>query len=603
MWEQRNESPMGRLLRRVLSGAAGAIDRGVGWDRLPVPLGLVTLIGLRERLRERNLYDPIARGVSTPGDAAPLARTIDGSGNDPADPKMGMVGQVFGRNVPIEESWPEPDERLLSPSPREVSRTLMARREFIPADTLNVLAAAWIQFQIRDWFRHGDPRNEDPWRLDLSPEDDWPQDPMLISRTAMDGPAVEGAPPTFINHETHWWDASQLYGSTPEFERMLRSGADGKVRLDERGLLPIDPAQLSEFPGGIDGWWAGLALLHVLFMREHNAICDRLRSEYPGWSDDELFDHARLINAALIAKIHTVEWTPGILGHPTLQIGMRANWWGLAGERLHDLVDRYTDSDLAVGIPGSATDHHAVPYAITEEFVAVYRMHPLVPDDYRLRQIADDQVTRECSFDDIAEANTHALFADHGFADLLYSFGVAHPGAITLRNYPNSLRQLALHDGTLIDLAAIDVLRTRERGVPRYNRFRQLLHLSPCGSFEELTDDPKLREDLRRLYDDDIDRVDTVVGMYAEQPPRGFGFSDTAFRIFVLMASRRLKSDRFFTTDFRPEVYTQAGMDWIAANDMRTVLLRHAPELEPALRGVDNAFAPWNRTIVRATRR
>ena len=51
--------------------------------------------------------------------------------------------------------------------------------------------------------------------------------------------------------------------------------------------------------------------------------------------------------------------------------------------------------------------------------------------------------------------------------------------------------------------------------------------------------------------------------MQAEKPPKGFGFSDTAFRIFILMASRRLKSDRFFTDDFRPEVYTQVGYDWV----------------------------------------
>jgi hypothetical protein len=29
---------------------------------------------------------------------------------------------------------------------------------------------------------------------------------------------------------------------------------------------------------------------------------------------------------------------------------------------------------------------------------------------------------------------------------------------------------------------------------------------------------------------------------------------------------------------------------------MRSVLLRHFPELRPALHGVDNAFAPWTRT-------
>jgi hypothetical protein len=28
---------------------------------------------------------------------------------------------------------------------------------------------------------------------------------------------------------------------------------------------------------------------------------------------------------------------------------------------------------------------------------------------------------------------------------------------------------------------------------------------------------------------------------------------------------------------------------------MKTVLLRHHPELAPAMDGVENAFAPWNR--------
>jgi hypothetical protein len=84
-----------------------------------------------------------------------------------------------------------------------------------------------------------------------------------------------------------------------------------------------------------------------------------------------------------------------------------------------------------------------------------------------------------------------------------------------------------------------------------------------------------------------------MVGMFAEPKPAGLGFSDTAFRIFVLMAPRRLKSDRFFTTDFTPQVYTQVGLNWIADNDMSTVLLRHFPQLRPALRGVTNAFAPW----------
>ena len=147
-------------------------------------------------------------------------------------------------------------------------------------------------------------------------------------------------------------------------------------------------------------------------------------------------------------------------------------------------------------------------------------------------------------------------------------------------------------DGSLIDLASFDVLRTRERGVPRYNEFRRLLHLKSYDTFEEMADTPEHAEELRRIYGD-VEQVDTMIGMYSERKPKGFGFSDTAFRIFILMASRRLESDRFFTRDFRPEVYTRAGLDWVENNNMRTLLLRHFPDLEPALQGVANPFAPW----------
>src|SRR6185295_13489147 len=143
-----------------------------------------------------------------------------------------------------------------------------------------------------------------------------------------------------------------------------------------------------------------------------------------------------------------------------------------------------------------------------------------------------------------------------------------------------------------IDLAAVDILRSRERGVPRYNRFRRLLSLPEARSFEDLTKDAATAAELAAVYDS-IEDVDLTVGLYAEPPPAGFGFSDTAFRIFILMASRRLKSDRFFTVDFTPEVYTPEGMAWIDGTDMSSLLVRHYPQLAPVLRGVQNAFAPW----------
>ena len=103
-------------------------------------------------------------------------------------------------------------------------------------------------------------------------------------------------------------------------------------------------------------------------------------------------------------------------------------------------------------------------------------------------------------------------------------------------------------------------MRDRERGIPRYNEFRRLIHKQPFTTFEELTPNKVWQEELRTVYNNDINAVDLQVGMMAETPPEGFGFSDTAFRIFILMASRRIKSDRFFTSDYNIGVYTQPGM-------------------------------------------
>ena len=179
--------------------------------------------------------------------------------------------------------------------------------------------------------------------------------------------------------------------------------------------------------------------------------------------------------------------------------------------------------------------------------------------------------------------------------DVFYSFGVNHPGAITLHNFPRALQEFERNNGDRFDLAAVDILRDRERGVPRFNDFREMMRMPRIKSFNELTNNRQWAQEIQSVYGGDIDKVDLLVGMLAEPLPKGFGFSDTAFRIFVLMASRRLKSDRFFTSHWTEEVYTKTGMDWINDNDMSSVLLRHHPELQSALAGVDNAFAPWNR--------
>ena len=580
--------------KRSYMGVTGRLDRRYGWSRLPKPIALLTLMGLRMRLRRENLFD--TSGVTLPWAPSPLpdgprplTRATDGTGNDRTHDAMGSAGALFGRNVPPAETAPS---KVLTPNPRQVSLELLTREKFQPATTLNVLAAAWLQFEVHDWFSHGTNEPDDPWLIDLDPNDPWPQHPMQIQRTLQAAPTTDGKPPTYANTETHWWDASQVYGSTLELQKMVRSNEGGKVLLSPQGLVPFDPSTMRAMAGVNGNWWLGLAIFTTVFMREHNAICERLSGAHPDWDDDALFEHARLVNAALIAKIHTVEWTTALLGDSTMQTGMRANWWGLLGERFSRHFGRISKSEEVSGIPGSQTWLHGAPYAMTEEFVAVYRMHPLIPDDYSIRSASDDHAIASYTFPDIAGTHTHEVLNTVAINDLIYSFATSNPGAIVLNNFPKGLQHFVKPDGSILDLAATDLLRSRERGVPRYNEFRRKFHLNPAERFEDFSDDPAVVEKLRSIYDDPED-VDLMIGLYAEAPPKGFAFSDTAFRVFILMASRRLKSDRFFTYDFRPEVYSAEGLAWIADNDMGTVLARNFPELANHLEGVKNAFAPW----------
>ncbi|AIJ23018.1 peroxidase family protein [Amycolatopsis methanolica] len=585
---------------RAFTMITGIVDRVVGWDRLPVPLGLLDLIGLRTRLRQENLHDMSHLPATGTPPVPPLtpdrlvSRSVDGSHNDLTEPAMGMAGSRFGRNIPLDKITPATEDAVLKPSPREISRKLLTRTTFVPATSVNSLVAAWLQFMIRDWFSHGTSPQENPWVVPLADDDTWPDKPMRIMRTPDDPTRPPGAsmPQTRVNVLTHWWDGSQIYGVTGEDQGWLRSGEQGKLRVLDNGLLPI-PDDPSRDPALVPGFWLGTEMLRTLFTLEHNAICDRLHAEYPSWPDEELFQRARLVTSALLAKIHTVEWTPAVISHPTTKAALRANWFGLAGERVHRLFGRISGSEVVSGIPGGATDHYGVPFGLTEEFVAVYRMHPLVRDTWSLRSAGDDGTILDCEFPDISGANALKVLNSIAMTDLLYSFGTLPPGLVTLHNFPKHLQQFQRPDGHLQDLAATDILRSRELGVPRYNEFRRLLHLPPAGDFRDLTADPEWAEEIRRAYDGDIEQVDLTVGMFAERRPEGFAFSDTAFRIFVLMASRRLNSDRFFTEYYTPRVYSDAGLAWIRDNSMATVLTRHYPGLRPVLATVDNAFAAW----------
>ena len=226
-----HDGPFWRLFGR----AAVAIDHRRGWDKLPTPLGILVLIGVRDVLRKKNLFDttdpaggrtpppvePYDGARSAPG-ARPTAPTTTSS-----SPPMGMAGSRFGRNVPIDHTFPETGADLLTPSPREVSRPADDPERVHRRHRGNALAASWLQFMIRDWFSHGKSPTENPIEIPLAADDPWPAKPMQILRTRPDPtrpPGPSDLPPTYANTETHWWDLSSIYGSIQSYQRLVRTG-------------------------------------------------------------------------------------------------------------------------------------------------------------------------------------------------------------------------------------------------------------------------------------------------------------------------------------------------------------------------------------------
>ena len=572
------------------------------WFELPPAIGGPKLYEARNELREKNLHDteepPHAKAqTSAPADAV-TGRTVDGSNNDLSCPFMGKAGTRFGRNTPLASTFPD-TANLMIPSPRAVSLELFTRTKFEGVPFLNVLAAAWIQFQVHDWFAHQKGSWNYTHSVPLAAGDTWHERPMRVPITPVDPPKVAGSTraPAYINENSHWWDGSQVYGSNAAAQAAIRTGQGGKIKVGSDGRLLIDPVTGLEITGMTDNGWVGMSLMHGLFALEHNAVCDRFKQRNPGWTDERLFQQSRLVVSALIAKIHTVEWSTSILPNRLVSTGLRANWQGLLGDA-QNLLPGIQDNDLLAGIPGSATEHHAAPYAMTEEFASVYRMHTLIPDDYTLRSVAANAELGRYELPDMSGQRGRQIIKGFNLADLFYSLGIAHPGAIRLHNYPRHLQNFVKDNGERFDLATVDILRDRERGVPRYNAFRRMVHKAPYETFEEMTDNPQWAQEIRHVYNNDIEKVDLMVGLMCEPLPEGMGFSDTAFRIFLLMASRRLKSDRFLSKDYRSEVYTKEGIDWVEENSMITVLKRHFPELAPALQNKESAFHPWNVTSV-----
>jgi hypothetical protein len=606
----------------------GPNDSYTNWYKESNLMTALTKLSLiRVVLESDNLWD-MYKGWYPSADCSPsdfLTRQLSGTCNDRSLPAMGSVGTRFGRNIMPLLLKNRNDSDLLVPNPRLVSRKFLAKpvgKEGKIYEHLNMLVTAWIQFQTHDWFIHDNSlSNEDAFAVPLEADDPLAVNGlnyMYIQRTQNDQtrkPSESNFPNSHLNKATHWWDLDQVYGNEKSISDSLRTFIGGMMKLDSNNAIPLGDNGLPK-TAVTNNWWIGLEILHNLFVNEHNSIAIMLSSAHPDWTDQKLYDTARMINAALVAKIHTLEWTPAIISNPALEVAMNANWNGLAkyliggsGTLADSTLPALMDK-VVFGIVGHAKNLHKnplngqdVPFSITEEFVSVYRMHALLPDAMKIynRTSGTSQVV---DMTDLMSSKSNRILTSRGLADLFLSFGMNNPVQLTLNNYAEFLQNLKVRGNSIdptavnmIDLGTVDILRDRERAVPLYNAFRQQLKLQMLKNIDELTDDEETKNKLKEVYGeyDTINKIDLLVGILAEsRRPYCFGFSETIFNVFALMATRRLEADSFYTINYTPEVYSEEGLNWIKSNTMKDVLLRHVPDLKnTGLDSIENAFFTW----------
>ncbi|CAI9262943.1 unnamed protein product [Lactuca saligna] len=596
------------LIDRLLFLIIHGVDKiGIQWHRLPVFLGLIYLAIRRHLHDEYNLLNVGKTPVGVRFNAGDIPfRTADGKFNDPFNEDAGSEGTFFGRNMPPVDQ----KDKLLKPDPMVVATKLLARRQIIDTGKqFNMIAASWIQFMIHDWIDHLEATRQIELKAPPEVANQCPLKSFKFYKTKEVDTGFYDIKKGQLNIRTSWWDGSAIYGSNSSKLNQLRTFKEGKLKIGKDGLLQHDNDGVP-LSGDVRNGWIGLSTLQALFILEHNAICDALKKEYQDLEDEDLYRHARLVTSAVIAKIHTIDWTVELLKTDMLHVAMRANWYGLLGKRFKDTFGHVGGAILGGLVGLKKPNNHGIPYSLTEEFVSVYRMHSLLPDQLFIRDVnstpgpnKSPKLTKKIDMINLLGRRGEKELSEIGFTTQMVSMGHQACGALELWNYPTWLRDVVPQnvDGTdrpdHVDLPSLEIYRDRERNVARYNEFRRSLFLIPISKWEDLTDDKEAINTLREVYNDDVEQLDMLVGMAAEKKIKGFAISETAFVIFIIMASRRLEADRFFTSDFNEDVYTKKGLEWVNTTEsLKDVLDRHYPEMTDRWMNSASAFTVWDAT-------
>ena len=261
----------------------------------------------------------------------------------------------------------------------------------------------------------------------------------------------------------------------------------------------------------------GLTAFHTLFMREHNRIAKILRNLNRHWDGEKIFQETRKIIGAVIQKIVYDDYLPILLGP--------------------DALPPYLGHMKDVN-PG-----------IINAFTLAYRLgHSMIRSKFDLLNP---------NFDPIAPAvNLRFLFFNssnintYGIEPLL--FGLA--GNVSEKVDTHLTTEITEHlfeRGNIHgeNLAALNIQRTRDHGLPGYNEYRKLCKLRDAKTFENTSNeiqDPENRRILKELYNDDPGLAELWVAGISETPLPGAVVGPTLRCVVGEQFKRARDGDRYF---------------------------------------------------------
>ena len=369
-----------------------------------------------------------------------------------------------------------------------------------------------------------------------------------------------------LNQITHWIDASNVYGSLPEEQGILREFDNGLLREGNiPGTLPEDPNPRLGCPAGTPCFRGGdlraneqvvLTVMHTIFLREHNRIARQLGRLNPQWDDERIYQEARKIVGAINQVITYQEYLPEILGR----------------ENMECLLGNYSgyDPNIDGGLPNSfATAAYRVGHSQIQD-----RFYRLDVNENFLPSLYLEQ----------AFFNPQAYFDNGGTATFLRGLLSQQSRKIdefVTRTLTNRLFQRPGKAG--MDLASLNIQRGRDHGLPSYRAFRNFC-TRKFGLRGEIENPSTLRR-LRELYNSEDD-IDLWVGGLAETPLPGARIGPTFACIFAITFKGLREGDRFYYEN--PGVFTPEQLNEIKKASLSRVICDNGDGIREAQR---NAFS------------